>query len=77
MDLIHHCIGLIPVPYLSEAFSIFKLIWGSVRQSYVCKEQLCILGTCVAQLLTAVNTEIHEGCLVEADVAEALENLCQ
>jgi hypothetical protein len=77
MDLIQHCLGLIPAPYLAEVFSIFRLAWTSVAQMHCCQKQLHVLGTCVAQLLTTVNTEIAENRLAEGSITEALENLCQ
>ena len=76
MDIITHCLTLAPGPYHS-AFSLLRLLWDSVDKVQACKEQLRVLSTCVAQLLTAVHTEVGENRLTERGIAEAYKSLCK
>jgi hypothetical protein len=40
MDVIHSCLELVPVLYLSRAFSVFQFIWSSVQQVKASRRQL-------------------------------------
>jgi hypothetical protein len=76
MDLIQHCLALTPVPYLATAFSLFRFIWNSVESVQASKEQLRVLSTCIAELLVVANKQCCEDKLYEADIVDALRNLC-
>jgi hypothetical protein len=76
LDVIHDCISLVPVPYLATAFSLFKFIWTSVEGAQASKEQLRVLSSCIAQLLVVANKQCSGDQLCEANMVEALDNLC-
>ncbi|KAJ7147807.1 hypothetical protein C8R43DRAFT_524115 [Mycena crocata] len=54
-------LGVTPVPGLSAAFNILKLIISSVEQAHRSKRQLHALAASVAQLLETLNTEFRLG----------------
>jgi hypothetical protein len=77
MDIIHHCLGLAPVPYLVPAFSILRFIWSSIQQVQGSRQQLGVLAESVAQLLSTLNDEYRAGRLSEGSTSDPLEALKQ
>ncbi|KIM82420.1 hypothetical protein PILCRDRAFT_461876 [Piloderma croceum F 1598] len=75
MDIIQHCLSLVPVPYLAPAFSIFKFIWSTVDQVQASKQQLEVLAQSLAQLLKALNGEYRAGRLLQARTSTSLADL--
>jgi hypothetical protein len=77
MDLIHDCLSLVPVPYLSVAFKIFKSIYSSVQQIQANKAQLRALSQCVALMLQCLNTQYESRQLSMDGTTASLEQLVQ
>ena len=77
MDVIQHCLSLAPVPYLSPAFSIFKILWKSIQGVKSSREQLQVLASCISQLLCALEAEFRAGKLVASSAERPLQNLCR
>jgi hypothetical protein len=77
MDVIHVCLSLAPVPYLSPAFSVFKFIWSQIAQVQASKQQLEVLARSLAQLLKALNSEYCAGRLLQARTSSPLDDLCR
>lgn len=75
MDIIHHCLSLVPVPYLVPAFSALRFIWLSVEQAQASKQQLKALAETIANLLQTINGEYEAGRLVESKTSKALVEL--
>lgn len=75
MDIIEQLLSLAPVPYLSAAFSIFKIIWQTVEQVQDSKEQLRVLAYSVGQLLYTLDREFRAGRLKESRTFGPIENL--
>jgi hypothetical protein len=61
MDAINHCLQLVPIPYLSSAFSLFTLIYSSIDQVQGSRKQLNVLAKCVSQLLITINANYKPG----------------
>ncbi|KAJ7110252.1 hypothetical protein C8R43DRAFT_166136 [Mycena crocata] len=68
-------LGVTPVPGLSPAFSIFKLIVSSVEQATKSKRQLEVLAASVAQLLEALNTEFKAARILHSACTKPLKDL--
>jgi hypothetical protein len=77
MDVIHVCLNLAPVPYLSPAFSTFKFIWSQIAQVQASDQQLEVLAQSLAQLLKTLNAEYSAGRLIKARTSSPLANLCR
>lgn len=77
MDLIHDCLSLVPVPFLSVAFKIFKSIHSSVQQIQGNEAQLRALAQCVAQMLHCLNTQYETRQLSMNGTTACLEQLVQ
>ena len=77
MDVIHDCLLLTPVPYLSVAFTIFKSIYTSVQQIHANRLQLRALAQCVALMLQCLNTQYETRRLSKNGTAACLEQLAQ
>jgi hypothetical protein len=75
MDIIHRCLGLAPVPYLSHAFSVFQFIWSSVQQAQASKRQLESLSQSIAQLLCMLDGEYGAKRLLEVKTSTPLADL--
>src|ERR1700676_828602 len=77
MDIIHQCLSLAPVPYLSAAFSALRLIWSSVQQVQASKGQLEALAQSIAQLLQTLDDEYRAGRLLQVKTSVPLADLCR
>lgn len=75
MDIIQSCLALAPVPYLSTAFSIFKVIWVSVEQVQASNKQLQALSYSIAQLLEALDRGYRQDKLQHTGTSTQLEDL--
>jgi hypothetical protein len=75
MDVVESCLALVPVPYISNAFAIFRIIWVSVQQAKTSNEQLRALSYTVAQLLRALDTEYRDQKLTKARTSAQLDEL--
>jgi hypothetical protein len=75
MDVIESCLALVPVPYISTAFSIFRVIWMSVQQVQASNEQLRSLSYTIAQLLQVLDGEYRQKRLVQARTSAQLAEL--
>jgi hypothetical protein len=75
MDIVQQCLALVPVPCLSTAFSLLSFIWSSVEQVQASKEQLRVLATCIAQLLSALDAQYRTNKIVPSTTATALNDL--
>jgi hypothetical protein len=75
MDIIHQCLSLAPVPYLSPAFSVLRFIWSSIQQVQASQRQLEVLAQSIAQLLETLNEEYRAGRLLQAKTSSPLKNL--
>jgi hypothetical protein len=60
MDIVSTCLGIVPVPYLGAAFSIFRTIWTTVEKFEQGKVRLQALGYCLAQVLCTIDTNTRE-----------------
>jgi hypothetical protein len=61
MDTVQKCLHLVPVPYLSAAFGLFKLIWDTVDKVQASKQQLRVLAECVSHLLVTLDANYEPG----------------
>src|ERR1700729_3907350 len=79
MDIIHDCLSLVShaVPYLGLAFTLFKIIWSSVQQVQVSKQQLEVLAQSVAQLLNALDGAYRARRLLLARTSMPFDDLCR
>lgn len=75
MDIISYCLDLAPVPGLSTAFSILRVIVSNVQQVQASKQQLMALAVSTAQLIKTLNAEYASGRLSANRSMEALNNL--
>lgn len=75
MDVIESCLALVPVPYISTAISIFRVIWTSVQQVQASNEQLRILSHTIAQLLKTLDKEYRQKRLVQTHTSAQLAEL--
>ena len=77
MDIIHHCLSLAPLPYLSPAFSALRFIWSSVQQAQASKRQLEALTQSIAQLLQTLDAQYRAGRILQATTSKPLDDLCR
>ena len=77
MDVIHLCLSLAPLPYLSPAFSALRYIWLSIEQVQTSKRQLEALAQSIAQLLQALDDEYRAQRLLQDKTAVPLADLCK
>ena len=75
MDIIQHCLSLAPVPYLSPAFAVFKILCKSIQGVKGSREQLRVLASCISQLLYALDTEFRAHGQVASSAAKSLQDL--
>jgi len=75
MDIVNLCLAIVPLPYLSRAFTRFRFIWTSVQQAQASQEQLKTLAYALAQLLRALDMQYREGKLLQNKTSEALNDL--
>ena len=75
MDVIENALQLVPVPYLSTAFSIFRFIWTTVQDVQASKEQLKVFSNAIAQLLCTLDSETKAGRIVLGRLSPELLNL--
>ena len=75
MGIIDQCLSLAPVPYLSPAFHLFRIIWLSVQQAQASKWQLETLAQSIAQILNTLNEQYRTGRLLQAKTSTPLSNL--
>lgn len=68
-------LGIIPVPGLSAAFNILKLIVCAVQQASKSKQRLAVLAQSAAQLLQTLNKEFSASRLVQSACRESLREL--
>lgn len=75
MDIINHCLSLVPVPGLSAVFSILRIMVSTVQEAQVSRQQLIALAASTAQLMKTLNAEYTSGRLSTNGSVEALKNL--
>jgi hypothetical protein len=75
MDIIHHCLSVVPVPYLAPAFAALRFIWSSVEQARASRQQLQALAQSIAQLLQTLHDQYCAGRLLEAKTSGPLTDL--
>lgn len=75
MDIIQQCLFAAPVPYLAQAFSVFRFIWLSVEQAQASKWQLEALAQSIAQLLHTLNREYLARRLLQVRTSAPLTDL--
>ena len=68
-------LGITPVPGLSVAFNILKLIVHAVQQASKSKQRLAVLAQSAAQLLQTLNNEFSASRLVQSACTEPLREL--
>jgi hypothetical protein len=68
-------LGITPVPGLSAAFNILKLIVSAVQQASKSKQRLAVLAQSVAQLLQTLNAEFSTSGLVQFAFRKPLRDL--
>ncbi|KAJ7108316.1 kinase-like domain-containing protein [Mycena epipterygia] len=68
-------LGINPVPGLSAAFTVLKLIISSVQKVGESKRQLEGLATALAQLLGTLDAELRASRLIESVCSRSLEDL--
>ncbi|KAF7343173.1 Kinase-like protein [Mycena venus] len=68
-------LGITPVPGLSAAFDILKLIVSAVEQASRSKQRLTILAQSAAQLLQTLNNEFIASRLAQSACREPLREL--
>jgi hypothetical protein len=75
MDVVHLCLSLTPVPYLSPAFSAFRFICSSIAQAKASKLQLEALAQSIAQFLKTLDGEYRAGRLAQGGTSTSLVGL--
>ena len=75
MDIVHLCLSVTPVPYLSPAFSALRFIWSSIERAKASKCQLEVLAQSIAQLLKALDGEYRNRRLLQARTSTPLADL--
>ena len=75
MDIIHHCLSLALVPYLTPAFGALSFIWSSVKPAKG-NWRLSHVQS-IAHLLKILNGEYRRGRLLEAKTWAPLADLCR
>jgi hypothetical protein len=76
MDTIQQCLELVPIPYLSAVFKLFRVIYATVEQVQSGNEQLRVLASCVSQLLVTLNAEHALGKrLLSPSTSATLDNM--
>jgi len=65
MDIVQHCLSLVPVPYLVPAFSALRFIWSSIQNIKINRRQVEALAKSIAQLLQMLQREYLAGRLRE------------
>ena len=76
MDIIHRCLGLAPVPYLSHAFSVSSSSGHRLdQQAQASKRQLESLSQSIAQLLCMLDGEYGAKRLLEVKTSTPLADL--
>jgi hypothetical protein len=75
MDIVQHCLTLVPVPYLSAAFSLFKILWTSVQRVQLSKRQLQVLASSISELLNTLDAHYRAGRISQADTTQPLNDL--
>ncbi|KAF8170487.1 kinase-like domain-containing protein [Mycena galopus ATCC 62051] len=68
-------LGIIPVPGLSAAFTVFKFILSTVQAVQASKEQLKTLAEALGQLLGTLDGEFKSSTLIEASCVKSLNDL--
>jgi hypothetical protein len=74
-DIIEQCLSLAPVPYLSSAFHLLRMIWLSVQKAQASKRQLETLAQSIAQILGTLNEQYRIGRLLHVKTSTPLTNL--
>jgi len=77
MDVVEHCLSLVPLPYLSTAFSFFKIIWSSVERVQISKRQLQVLASSIGELLNVLDFQYRASRISEPDTLQPLANMNQ
>jgi hypothetical protein len=77
MDIIHTCLTMVPVPCVSTVFTIFRIIWTTIERRQVCKRQLQVLASSMAELLTTLDAQYRTRRMLEANMSHALSSLDQ
>ena len=75
MDIIHHCLSMVPVPYLAPGFAALRFIWSSVEQAQASRQQLQALAQSIAQLLQTLHDQYCAGRLLQAKTSRSLVDL--
>jgi len=75
MDIVQHCLSLVPVPYLSTTFALFKIICSSIQQVQISKRQLQVLASSLGELLNTLDASYRADRILQADTSQALSNL--
>ncbi|KAJ6485462.1 kinase-like domain-containing protein [Mycena vitilis] len=73
--LVELAISVIPVPGLTYAWTVFKLILDGISAVQASKDQLQVLAEAVAKLLTALNSGFERSKLIVADCGVQLRDL--
>ncbi|KAK7001568.1 DUF1768 domain-containing protein [Favolaschia claudopus] len=68
-------LGVTPVPGLSAAFTLLKLIVSSIEKVKQSKQRLVVLAQSAGQLLQTLNTELCIGRLVQSTCQKPLKDL--
>jgi len=77
MDIVQHCLSLVPVPCLSTTFALFNIIWTSVQRVQLSKRQLQVLASSISELLNTLDTHYRAGRILQADTTRPLNDLDQ
>ena len=75
MDIVEHCLSLVPVPYLATTFRLFKIICSSIQQVQISKRQLQVLASSLGEHLNTLDSHYCAVRILQADTSQALSNL--
>jgi hypothetical protein len=68
LDIIHICLGLVPIPHLNLIYGAFKALFNAVEGVKQSEHQLHALTESVASLVITLDREIRAGHLVESKI---------
>jgi len=68
LDIIHICLGLVPIPHLNLVYGAFKALFVAVQGVKQSERQLQALTESVASLVITLDREIRAGRLVASQI---------
>ncbi|KAF9484937.1 kinase-like protein [Pholiota conissans] len=74
-EIVQQCLNLAPVPCLSAAFALLKLIWDEVQLVWSYKYQLKELARSIAFLLSTLNDQFQRRTRLESSTLDSLCDL--